>query len=388
MPIKPILSTSIITKSSRSNRFVASILDTKGILLLTSGRAAIALALKELGIGQGDKIFVPAFHCSSMVEPVIWCGAEPVFYRIKEDCSVDVEDLLAKYNDTIKAMIVTHYFGFPQSMEPIIQFSREHKVSVIEDCAHAFYGKSGDKSIGSQGDFAIASPMKFFPIFDGGLLASQKHDLSNIRTISGGRGFQIKSLLNNIEYSLEYGRLGLVKPLLDAMFYLKDVLWSQMKNRGMAKTGTSRPGASDGAYGFDPKWINVRMSYISRWILKRSPFSLHVEKRRENYLKMHNAWSGLPGVEPLFPEFPDFVIPYVYPLVVDNANAIFPALKQEGVPILRFGEFLWQGVDESVCPVSAHYSKTVLQFPCHQSLTTKELDWIIHCVSKSVHNNQ
>ena len=44
---------------------------------------AIALALKQMGIGPGDTVLVPSYHCASMIEPVIWAGATPLFYRIR-----------------------------------------------------------------------------------------------------------------------------------------------------------------------------------------------------------------------------------------------------------------------------------------------------------------
>ena len=51
--------------------------------------------------------------------------------------------------------------------------------------------------------------------------------------------------------------------------------------------------------------------------------------------------------------------------------------KKDGVPIVRFAEYLWQGVDASVCSASVDLSRHVLQFPCHQELQEQELDWMI-----------
>mgnify|MGYP002624507101 CR=1 FL=1 len=64
------------------------------------------------------------------------------------------------------------------------------------------------------------------------------------------------------------------------------------------------------------------------------------------------------------------------PFLVDEPERVFPRLKARGVPVVRFGEFLWEGVDASVCPVAADYSRRVFQFPCHQDLKDREVRWI------------
>ena len=67
----------------------------------------------------------------------------------------------------------------------------------------------------------------------------------------------------------------------------------------------------------------------------------------------------------------------MFPLVVDDADALFARLHHEGVPLTRFAEVLWDGVDASVCANSVYLSRHVLAFPCHQELRPDELAWII-----------
>ena len=100
-------------------------------------------------------------------------------------------------------------------------------------------------------------------------------------------------------------------------------------------------------------------------------------RRRTHYQRLASDIGILSGARPLVPKLPDSVVPQVFPLLVDAPEIVFPRLKQEGVPIIRFGEFLWPGVDASVCPVSADLSRRLLQFPVHQSLRTNELNWMI-----------
>ena len=115
VPVLPLLSWgSFLTRTSgRSAVGAPSVFDSGEPVRTTSGAAAIALALKHAGIETGDQVLVPAFHCPSMIEPVRAVDAAPVFYRIRDDTSVDLEDIEAKLTASSRALLVAHYFGFP-----------------------------------------------------------------------------------------------------------------------------------------------------------------------------------------------------------------------------------------------------------------------------------
>jgi len=61
---------------------VPAVLDARYRRFTTSGRAAIEVALRVLGVGPGDKVLVPTYHCPTMIAPVVRSGAEPAFYPI------------------------------------------------------------------------------------------------------------------------------------------------------------------------------------------------------------------------------------------------------------------------------------------------------------------
>ena len=75
---------------------VPCLLSSKNVVQVSSGRSGIALAMEDAGIGKGDVVLVPAFHCESMVSPVLWCSATPLFYRVNADTSIQLEDLEKK----------------------------------------------------------------------------------------------------------------------------------------------------------------------------------------------------------------------------------------------------------------------------------------------------
>jgi hypothetical protein len=77
----------------------------------------------------------------------------------------------------------------------------------------------------------------------------------------------------------------------------------------------------------------------------------------------------------------------VFPLLCDEPHMLFRQLKQAGVPVIRFGEYLWPGVDATVCEHSVDLSRRVLQFPCHQELRDGEIDWMIAQVRAATNAN-
>lgn len=354
-----------------------SILDTGSVKFVTSGRVGIALALKHMGAGRNDKILVPAYHCSSMIEPVLWVGATPVYYRVHENASVDLADVRAKIDSATKGLLVTHYFGFHQDMPAIRALCDEAGIAVIEDCAHAFFGTVAGHPPGWYGDYAIASSMKFFPVFDGGCLVSSRRDLEGIRILRAGLGFQLKAMINMLEDALSYGRLAWLGVLVNLPLRIKDALWGAVKALGPRGVAHNlAPAASSGGSEFDPTWVDKRMSVASRLILRLAYRTRIVSRRREHYQRMLEGLRDLPGGRPLFPELPAGVVPYVFPMIVDDPDRVFPVLKRAGVPILRW-EQLAEGVDDSVCAVSVRFSHCLLQFPVHEELDAEELEWMI-----------
>lgn len=377
IPIQPVLSgKSLKPISARAD--YPSILNNRHIRYVTSGRIAITLALLKHGIGRNHSVLLPAYHCSSMVEPVLHVGARPIFFRIKPDTSIDLDDVSKKIAEDTRLLMVTHYFGFHQNSSEIRKFCDGHKLLLLEDCAHAFFGDLNGAPIGSHGDIAIASAMKFFPLYDGGCLVSNRESLADIQLEDPGKDFQFKAISSPLENALGYKRLPLLRPILSLLLKIKDIAWTRYKSsladQNLEEIG---PGASDGGYELDTAWLNKRMSWFSRRVINNSLFSQIAETRRANYLYLKNQLKGLPGIKPLYDSLPDGVVPYVYPALIDNPETVFPILKNKGVPILRFGEYLWDDVNEKICPISIDYSRRVFQFPCHQELKPSEIDWMI-----------
>jgi perosamine synthetase len=374
-PVSPVLSFNSFLGNGAPQ--VRSILDAGPAREVTSGRIAIALALRQMNVKAGDSVLVPSFHCASMIEPVTWSGATAVFYRINDDTSINLDDIASKLDGTSKVLMVTNYFGFPQDLSGIRAFCDRHNLLMLEDCAHCFLGEHKGQPVGSYGDYAIASSMKFFPIYEGGLLVSARHSLDAVTLRSAGKGFEAKAALNALEDSFSFGRLGVVRALLWLPLATKDFLWRSIKKVKPSGAPSMVPGSSEGGFSFDPAWLDKRSSMFSRAMLKLVSRPRMGALRRKNYLKIAAALEGVPGCRPLFATLPEGVYPWVFPLLTDNPQPAFNTLKSRGVPIIRFGEYLWPGVDATVCANSVDLSKRVMSFSCHQELRETELDWMI-----------
>lgn len=388
LPVAPALSLASFLRMSGPP--APSILDAGEVRFVTSGRVAIALALKQMGVGPGDTVLVPSYHCASMIEPVIWAGATPLFYRILADTTVDLEDLALKASaaSNVKAVMATNYYGFHQPLPALRTFCDERGIQLLEDCAHSFLGRHAGRSLGSWGDYAIASSMKFFPVYEGGCLVSARHRLDGVALQSAGAGFEAKVLLNSVENGFAYGRLPMLRALMTLPMAVKNALWGVIKARRHGAAPALAPGSSDGGFGFDPAWLTKRSSLFSRSMLRIVSHRRMGELRRRNYRRLYEALSTLPDCRPLFATLPDGVYPWVFPLLCDEPQALFRQLKGAGVPVIRFGEYLWPGVDATVCENSVNLSLRVLQFPCHQELRDDEIEWMIGQVRSAVTGEQ
>ncbi|MFM8330367.1 MAG: DegT/DnrJ/EryC1/StrS family aminotransferase [Candidatus Methylumidiphilus sp.] len=380
IPVRPVLSLAVF---GRDTRHCGSVLEAGRVKTTFNARAALALALRHAKIGRGDSVLIPAYHCPAMVSPLAWLDIQPVFYPICPDTSVDIEALAHCLKPETRALLAVHYFGFIRDMRLLRAFCDQHGLVLIEDCAHAFFGNIDGQALGGQGDYAIASVMKFLPIDQGGCLVSAKHSLEDIETRPGGIFAQLKSAVNTVEFACEYGRLPWIKWILQA----KDWVWGRLKPRPLnlaaahqATETCMEEGGSPEDYIFDPRQFGIRMPWTALAIMRTMSFSRACARRRANYLRLLAALRDIPGARPLFAELPEGAYPQVFPMVMDAPETAFAALKRKGVPIIRFGEFRWKGVDASLCPVADEYSRRVFQFPCHQSLTDQEISWLIEAV--------
>lgn len=356
----------------------AGILTLNHILHVRSGRYAIALALKQAGVGSGDSVLLPAYHCLAMVEPLLLAGINPLYYPINADLSVNLAEIERRAAG-IKAIIVVHYFGFPQDFRPMRRLVDRLGLILIEDCAHACFGKISGLAVGGLGDYAIGSTMKFYPIGHGGVVASSRHPLTRLNLTNPPIKIEIKTALNLLEEAKEYGRLGLLSGLFGGLVKTKNYL-TQIKQRVRGLSSNHFGNSSSKQipeYTMDSHLLDWKSSHVSQFLLQHTHTQKLMKTRQTYYQMFLDALLNRTDCRPLFPALSIDVVPQVFPLYVKQCLPVFIKLKSQGVPIIRFGEFLDEQITNDFCSVSVDYSEHVLQFPCHQTLTADEVKWMI-----------
>ena len=134
---------------------------TKYCIGVGNGLDALMLALKALGVGEGDEVIVPSNTYIATALAVTYVGATPVFVEPKiETFNIDPEKIEAAVTDKTRAIMPVHLYGQACDMDPIMKIAREHNLKVVEDCAQAHGATYKGQKVGSFGD---AAGFSFYP---------------------------------------------------------------------------------------------------------------------------------------------------------------------------------------------------------------------------------
>ena len=137
----------------------------KHVVALSSGTAAIHLALVNLGIGPGDEVICQSMTFSASANPIVYQGATPVFVDSERDTwNMDpnlleeaIKDRIAKTGRKPKAIIPVYLYGMPAKIDDIMEIARRYEIHVVEDSAEAFGSRYRGQLCGTFGDFGIMS---------------------------------------------------------------------------------------------------------------------------------------------------------------------------------------------------------------------------------------
>ena len=141
----------------------------KEIIFTDMGRSAFKLIVEKMGL-QNSQILFPAYICDIFFPIFKEYNLSPIFLDIeKETFHIKIEDIERKITPKTKAILVCHTYGLPIDVKKIKSICGE-RVSVIEDCAHAFGAKLNGTYARNFGDVAFFSIYKQFPSLRGGLL--------------------------------------------------------------------------------------------------------------------------------------------------------------------------------------------------------------------------
>ena len=181
---------------------IARYFGSKYAIGVNSGTDALFLAVKALGIKEGDEVIVPAFSFFATAETVTLAGAKVVFTDIRPDTyTLNVKQLEEKITPRTRAIMPVQLYGQPADMDQIVYFAKKHNLKVIEDCAQSIGAEYRGKKAGNIGDIGCLS---FFPTKnlgcagDGGMVLTNNEEYANTVKVLRAHGSSKKYVHSEI----------------------------------------------------------------------------------------------------------------------------------------------------------------------------------------------
>lgn len=343
----------------------ADFIGVKHAISVGNGTDALVLALKSMGIGEGDEVITTPFTFFATAETISAVGATPVFVDVdKETFNIDVTKIEEKITSKTKAIMPVHIFGQSADMDEINEIAKKHNLYVIEDACQAVGGKYKGRKIGTLGDVACFS---FFPTKnlgcagDGGMIVTDNDEIAIIARAlrthgSGENGQKAYNLLNNIEEEIKTAEGA------------NDTVYNPLKYYNYLIGYNTRLDAIQAAI------LSVKLKEIDSWNAKR----------REIVELYNEALQNSDLVTPVAREYNDHVY-HMYILQSENREEVLTKLKEAGiatgvyypVPLHLQKVYKNLGYKEGDMPVSEYLSHRTFAIPVYPELTKEQIDYII-----------
>ena len=130
---------------------------SKYCLAVSSGTAAIKVALMSMGVKRGDHVITQAFNFIATVEAILDCGAKPIIVNVDSSLNMDVKELKKKITNKTKVVIPVHMLGASANINEIIKICKKKKIRVLEDNCEAVGAKLRNKYLGTIAEAGVFS---------------------------------------------------------------------------------------------------------------------------------------------------------------------------------------------------------------------------------------
>ena len=335
-------------------------------------RFAMLAFYQSQGVGPGESVLVPAYHCQSMIDPVRRLGAQPLLYRINADLGTDMEALAALHAKAAKKgrlrfLLAGHFFAHTQDLSSLRAFCDAAGLVLLEDCAHLPLRGQEDASVigaGHWGDYVFSSPAKLFACGEGGLLWSPSG--KKLPPAPAARG-----LTAQISGGLRLARsLGQGSSINSGLTFAQGhELGVDIRIDNVALFSACHPATLEDRSGLA----------AAAQLMRHVDIGPLVAVRRKRYAHWLDVLQGLAGVKPLYAQLGAHDVPYVVPVVVDRPEPLYAALKWQGFPVGR-----WDCLAQSDCAVAKAYRLGLFHLPCHQALTDVHLQVLMDCFTTTL----
>ncbi|HEX4319393.1 MAG TPA: DegT/DnrJ/EryC1/StrS family aminotransferase [Acidobacteriaceae bacterium] len=177
-------------------------------IAVSSGTAALHLAIRALGIGEGDEVIVPSFTFIAVANAVVYERAAPVFVDIDPVMlNMDPACVADAITARTRAIIVVHTFGIPAEMDALMELARRNNIAVIEDACEAIGATFNGKLVGNFGDIATLAfyPNKQMTTGEGGAVLVRDEQLARrIRALRNQGRYSSDDWLQHAEVGYNY----------------------------------------------------------------------------------------------------------------------------------------------------------------------------------------
>ena len=185
---------------------LCSYLDVKHCFVTSSGHASIFIALLAAGVKAGDEVITTPISWGQTLSPILHVGAKPIFADIdSKTFQISYDNILKKYNDRTKAVLVVNLYGASPELLKIKKFCEEKNIKLIEDSAQSMGLKYNNRYTGTIGDIGAFSfnSTKLLPIGGSGAVVTNDDDLFEKIILYGSKSTHKKKALKNTEYILD-----------------------------------------------------------------------------------------------------------------------------------------------------------------------------------------
>ncbi|MBX2838595.1 MAG: DegT/DnrJ/EryC1/StrS family aminotransferase [Gammaproteobacteria bacterium] len=365
-----------------------------------NGSAALHQATVELDLQAGDTVLLPAYCCGAEIGPFIYTGCHLQFYDADEQLNAQWNQIYQQLtNDpTIKVLLVTHYFGFPQvQIEELQQLCITTNTALLEDCAHALFGQHAHKPLGSFGSCSIFSPRKTVALTEGGLCVSN-HSIGHADPT--GNEVEQSTLqpdfvpwLHRLCYSIQQhyrsydstqlkrwqSLLGIALCALPMMTLKVGRKMGAWRNSNWATADVE----GDNAVGI----YTTSMSTSMYRLLQQADAQVILETRRKHYklwLAELNDDRLKTIAKPLFSHLPEQCCPLYFPLVVDNPQKLVADLALDNIESFHWWQHMHPAVNWPQFPKAQSMKQRIVALPLHHQLTTAQVKHVARSVKHSL----
>lgn len=199
---------SIGPKVELFERMVAEYIGVQEAVAVNSGTSGLHLAVRALGIGEGDEVITSPFSFIASSNCILFERAKPVFVDIDPlTLNLDPSGIEAKITSKTKAILPVHVFGRPADMDMIMEIAGKYRLAVIEDACEAIGAQYHGKMVGSTSDAAVFAfyPNKQITTGEGGVIATNSSKLAGLYRSMRNQGRSDDSIwLNHCRLGYNY----------------------------------------------------------------------------------------------------------------------------------------------------------------------------------------